>query len=256
MTALTDSFQTRLAQGDEDLHRIQRLRYDVFVSELGADGAMVDHDQRIEADRFDPYFDHLMVEDETSGQVVGVYRLMQRDKAAQIGGFYTETEFELTPLLRSGRNLLELGRSCLHRDYRGGAAMYHLWRGLAAYVLEHDIEIMFGTASFHGTDIATLAEPLSLLHHRHLAPENLRVRSTNFEPMDVIAEDAIDRRRGMLAVPPLIKSYLRLGGFVGDGAYVDHAFNTVDVCLVMDTHKMNAAQAGHYTKGLTPGGSS
>lgn len=251
MDSQTDTLQTRLADTQDDLLRIQRLRYDVFVAELGADGDMVDHERRIEADRFDPYFDHLMVEDAQSGALLGVYRLMQRDKADQIGGFYTETEYDLTPLLSSGRRLLELGRSCLHRDHRGGVAMYHLWRGLASYVLEHKIDIMFGTASFHGTDVAELAEPLSLLHHRHLAPDDLRVRSKTYEAMDLIAQQDLDRKSAMLAIPPLIKSYLRLGGFVGDGAFVDHAFNTVDVCLVLDTAQMNAAQTGHYTKGLT-----
>lgn len=251
MNMKTDTLQTRLASSQEDLLRIQRLRYDVFVAELGADGDMVDHNRRIEADRFDPYFDHLMVENAQTGMLVGVYRLMQRDKADQIGGFYTETEYDLTPVLTSGRRLLELGRSCLHRDHRGGAAMYHLWRGLAGYVMDHKIDIMFGTASFHGTDVASLAAPLSLLHHRHLAPEPLRVRSKSYEAMNLIAQQDLDRKAAMLAIPPLIKSYLRLGGFVGDGAYVDHAFNTVDVCLVLDTAQMNAAQTGHYTKGLT-----
>ena len=251
MTTLTDTFRTRLARTEDDLRRIQRLRYDVFVKELGADGPMVDHVQRLETDRFDPVVDHLMVEDLQRDQIVGVYRLLRGERATETGGFYTEAEYDLMPLLSSKRRLLELGRSCLHRDYRGGAAMYHLWRALAAYVLEHEIEIMFGTASFHGTDIAALAEPLSLLHHRHLAPEALRVRSVKFENMDLLAPDAIDRKRAMLAIPPLIKSYLRLGGFVGEGAFVDHDFNTVDVCLVMDTARMNAAQTGFYTKGLS-----
>ena len=152
------------------------------------------------------------------------------------------------PLHRSGRRLLELGRSCLLPEYRGGAAMYHLWNGLAAYVEAHEIEILFGVASFHGTDIAALAEPLSLLHHRHLAPEELRVRSWAYQSMDLMAEAALDRRAAMVQVPALIKAYLRLGGVVGDGAYIDQDFNTTDICLIMDTAAMNARRRRIYAR--------
>ena len=119
--------------------------------------------------------------------------------------------------------------------------MYFLWRGLADYVAQHRIEVLFGVASFHGTDIARLAEPLSMLHHRHLAPPEYRVRahSDNHLSMNMIAPSDINKRRALRATPPLIKAYLRLGGFVGDGAYIDHAFKTTDVCLVMDTQRMN-----------------
>jgi putative hemolysin len=141
---------------------------------------------------------------------------------------------------------MELGRSCVHPDYRGGTAMFHLWTALADYVAAHGIEILFGVASFHGTDPQALAAPLSLLHHRHLAPPELRVRARAFQPMDLMPEAAIDRRRAMLEVPALIKAYLRLGGVVGEGAFVDHAFNTTDVCLVMDTARLNARQAALY----------
>jgi putative hemolysin len=173
---------------------------------------------------------------------------MRQDQAEAAGGFYSAGEYDLDPLVTSGRPILELGRSCLHRDYRGGLAMYHLWTALAAYIETHQIEVLFGVASFHGTETRALAEPLSLLHHRHLAPEDLRVqaRSDAFQRMDLIAEDHLDRRAAMLQVPALIKAYLRLGGFVGQGAYIDRAFNTTDVCLILDTARMNERQAALY----------
>ncbi|QEW20491.1 N-acyl amino acid synthase, PEP-CTERM/exosortase system-associated [Marinibacterium anthonyi] len=243
------SFSVSIAATQADLRAAQALRYDVFVRELGGGGALVDHENGLERDAFDPFFDHMIVRDDSTGAVVGVYRLLRDDQARQAGQFYSEAEYDLTKLRQSGRRLLELGRSCLHPDYRGGAAMYHLWTGLADYVQRHGIEILFGTASFHGTDIAALAEPLSMLHHNHLAPPDLRVRAVDghFQPMDLIARDRLDRRRAMLAVPALIKAYLRLGGTVGEGAYVDHAFNTTDVCLVMDTARMNDRQKRIYT---------
>ncbi|MGH1414603.1 MAG: GNAT family N-acetyltransferase [Pelagimonas sp.] len=249
MTATAEGFTVRLARDDAELEAAQRLRYDVFVTELGGDGALVDHEQRLEKDRFDPFFDHLLLMDDTKGGVVvGVYRLLRQDQAEAVGQFYSEDEYDLSPLRDSGRKLLELGRSCVAPDYRGGTGLFHLWQGLAAYVLEHEIEILFGTASFHGTDIDALAQSLSLLHHRHLVPQPLRVRARAFQNMDLVAEDHIDRRAAMLQIPPLIKAYLRLGGCVGEGAFIDHDFNTTDVCLVMDTAKMTERQKGIYVK--------
>lgn len=238
-----------MARDADDLKAAQRLRYDVFVRELGGGGDMVDHDAGLEQDRFDPFFDHLLLHDVTQGQVVGVYRMLRSDQAQAAGQFYSEDEYDLTPLRRSGRNLLELGRSCLHPDYRGGMAMHYLWSALAAYVAEHQIEILFGVASFHGTDAQALAAPLSLLHHRHLAPPAVRVRArdASFQRMDLIPEQALDRRAAMLQVPALIKAYLRLGGVVGEGAWIDRTFNTTDVCLVMDTAQMNTRQSRLYT---------
>ena len=179
-----------------------------------------------------------------------MYRLLRADQAAQAGQFYSEDEYDLSVLKASGRPLLELGRSCLHPDYRGGMGMYHLWHALAAYVEAHGIEILFGVASFHGTDVDALAAPLSLLHHRHLVPDDLRVtaRPEGFAAMDRIPTAALDRKAAMLAVPALIKAYLRLGGFVGQGAFVDRAFNTTDVCLVLDVARMNESQRAIYTR--------
>ena len=250
-------FTLKLAQTPQELMAAQRLRYKVFVEELGGHGDLVDDQNRLEKDRFDPHYDHLILIDDALeadpiDKVVGVYRLLSSDKLQDVGQFYTESEYDLSVLKASDRKLLELGRSCLHPDYRGGAAMFHLWNGLAAYVLENNIEVLFGVASFHGTDAKALAAPLSLLHHRHLAPKDLRVRANpaHFQSMDLIAETDIDRRTAMLEVPALIKAYLRLGGFVGEGAFVDKEFNTTDVCLVMDTTRMNQKQKSLYTKGL------
>jgi putative hemolysin len=240
------SFTVRLAANPAEIEAAQRLRYEVFVEELGGDGPLVDHDARLERDRFDPFFDHLILLD--GEKTVGVYRLLREDQAAKAGQFYSEDEYDLAQLRASGRKLMELGRSCLHRDYRGGAAMFQLWQGLADYVLDHGIEILLGTASFHGTDVSKLAEPLSLLHHRHLAPPELRVRTRQFQRMDLIPESDLDRRAAVAQVPALIKAYLRLGGYVGEGAFIDHDFNTTDVCLVMDTARMSASQRAMYAK--------
>jgi L-ornithine Nalpha-acyltransferase len=255
MTPDDPHFQVRLARDARDLRAAQRLRYAVFVEELGGDGALVDHAERLERDAFDPLFDHLLLIDTRRDamaldDVVGVYRLLPGDRIGAQGRFYSEDEYDLTPLRRSGRRLLELGRSCVQRDYRMGMAMFHLWNGLADYVLDREIEVLFGVASFHGTDPAPLAMALAWLHHHHLAPEGMRVtaRAPNVQPMDLMPPDRIDRRAAMQAMPSLIKAYLRLGGFVGDGAWIDHAFNTTDVCLLMDTGRMSAKHREFYLR--------
>lgn len=251
-----DHLDVRLAETEADLRASERLRYKVFVEELGGDGALVDHAGRFERDRFDPYFDHLVLVDRRRDagaldHVVGVYRLMPGERAADAGGFYSEGEYDLSPLLATGRKLLELGRSCVHPDYRGGIALMRLWQGLGAYVLRHGAEILFGVASFHGTDIERLAQPLSHLHHAYLAPPELRVRARNdvFQTMDLVPEDQIDRVAAMRAVPPLIKSYLRLGGFVGHGAFIDRAFNTTDICLILDTKRLSPQDRARFGGG-------
>ena len=244
----TPEFRVAMAESDADLRAAFSLRYDVFVRELGGSGALIDHEAGLERDAFDAHFDHMLLWDDAMGTLVGVYRMLRAEQAEAAGQFYSEDEYDLTPLRNSGRRLLELGRSCVHADYRGGPAMYHLWGGLADYVARHRIEILFGVASFHGTDVDALAAPLSLLHHRHLAPPALRVRARppHAAAMDILPEDRIDRRAAMVQVPALIKAYLRLGGVVGQGAFVDHGFNTTDVCLVMDTAAMSARQRRIY----------
>jgi len=246
-------FELRLARDEADIRAAQRLRYEVFVAELGGDGALVDHDARLERDAFDAHYDHLLLIDNArpGAPAVGVYRLMRDDMVHRMGRYYSESEYDLRVLKSSGRRLLELGRSCVHRDYRGGAALMHLWRGLLAYVERHGIDVMFGVASFHGTDPTPLAQPLSLLHHRHLAPPELRVRALpeHFQRMDLVPEAEIDRVEAMRAVPALIKAYIRLGGFVGEGAFIDLAFNTTDVCVIVDIARVPEKARAMYARG-------
>ena len=248
-------FFAKIAETKEEYHSAQRLRYEVFVKEFGSAGPLVDHKSALEKDELDPYFDHLILYDLAKPKcitpsVVGVYRLLPHDKALKLGKFYSEVEYDIEPLRASGRRLLELGRSCLHQDYRGGTAMFYLWQALSDYALERNIEILFGVASFHGTNISKLAEPLSILHYDHLAPKDLRVRAKhpNSHRMDLIHPADLNRSKAMISVPALIKAYLRLGGVVGQGAFIDHTFNTTDVCVILDTKKLNIKNRKIYVK--------
>lgn len=247
-------FHIRIATDETDLLAAQRLRYQVFVEELGGDGPLVDHQARLERDEFDAVVDHLVLIDTRRDpaqldHVVGVYRLLPGDKADAFGRFYCDSEYDLSRLKASGRKLLELGRSCVLPEYRGGVGMLLLWNALSEYVLDRGIEILFGVASFHGLDADALAQPLGWLHYHHLAPEALRpvARPEGFQRMDLIAEADLDRRAAMVGMPALIKAYLRLGGTVGEGAFLDRPFNTTDVLLLMDTGAMSQKHRDYYT---------
>lgn len=248
MTPTAPSFRVRFATTPDDLRAAQRLRYGVFVAELGGDGPLVDHRAGCEADIFDAHASHLLLEDTTraSDPVIGVYRLMNRAQAQAAGGFSSRSEYDLSPLLDSNRQLLELGRSCLHPLYRGGAAMLHLWFALARHVQATGTDLLFGVASFHGTDPAPLAAPLAYLRAHHLAPEPVRTRAIGPGAVPMPIQDATDRKTALRDVPALIKAYLRLGGVVGEGACIDRAFNTTDVCMILDTARMTAAQTARF----------
>jgi putative hemolysin len=247
---LANRFSVRLARTEADVSAAQRLRYDIFVTEMGGTGDMVDHAAKIEADRFDAFGDHLLLFDRFSDDpetVIGVYRLMNDDQARAAGRFYSASEFDLSPLLQSGRPLLELGRSCLVRSYRGGPALFAMWQGLSAHIHLTGAEIIFGVASFPGTDSALVTDALHLLSCEYLAPPHLRPTAIGPTALTVADTDhAIDRKAVMRTMPPLIKSYLKLGGCVGEGAFVDHAFNTTDVCMVLDVALVPDRQRAIY----------
>ena len=249
-------FVVRLAETADEVAAAQRLRYRVFVEEMGATAVPADVAARRERDRFDPYFDHLLLidrdcaDDDLELGVVGVYRVMLGARARAAIGFYGAQEYELDLLLDYPRETLELGRSCVDAAYRGGSGMHLLWTGLGQYVMQHGVSILFGVASFHGTDPHEIAPALSYLHHNHLAPEDLRVRAvpSHFTKMDILPPDEVDRVEALRQIPALIKAYIRLGGFVGEGAFIDREFNTIDVLLIMDTTRMVQRYRSFYSR--------
>lgn len=249
-------FSVRLAENEADVAAAQRLRYRVFIEEMGAVASPEDTQDRRERDRFDPYFEHLLLIDnecdlaDVERGVVGVYRLMRGDRARENIGFYGAGEYDLKRLVNYPRQTLELGRSCVDAQHRGGAGMHLLWTGLGDYVTANDVSILFGVASFHGSSVEPIAQALSYLHYNHLAPDDLRVRAANdhFVAMDVLPADKVEKVEAMRQTPALIKAYIRLGGFVGEGAYIDYDFNTVDVCLLMDTSRMVQRYRQFYSR--------
>ena len=246
--------QVRLATDEADIDAAQALRYRIFYESLGARAEIETARRRRDFDRFDEDCDHLLVLDHSRGSgpeaVVGTYRLIRRDAAIRLGGFYSATEYDIARFLAYRGEILELGRSCVDAAYRQRPAMQLLWSGIAAYVFHYDISLMFGCASLPGTDPDVLAMPLSYLHRYHLAPPGLRARALphRYVEMSRLPDFAIDPVRALAGLPPLIKGYLRLGGFVGDGAVIDREFNTTDVCIVVKTDLVSEKYSRHYVR--------
>ena len=255
MTAARN-IEVRLARANDEIDAAQRLRYTVFYDEWGAHPDLrVRHAQR-DSDEFDADMDHLIVIDHgrslAEGQVVGNYRLQRGDTLGAKGRFYSSGEFDLGPLLDSRQRLLELGRSCVLREYRSMPILQLLWRAIVAYVAEHRIEVMFGCASLHGTDPEAVREQLAYLHHYHLAPPAVRPRALGPTriPIDTMCRASVDVARSREALEPLIKGYLRQGACVGEGAYIDHQFNSIDICIVMPTVKLAARYLRQYEQAV------
>ncbi|MBV9812078.1 MAG: GNAT family N-acetyltransferase [Acetobacteraceae bacterium] len=246
----------RIAKTAAEVDAVQALRYRVFYSEMGAVPSAAAAALLRDRDPFDDVADHLLVVDHELGSgasgVVGTYRLIRENAARRLGRFYSEDEYDLSAIDHFPGRVLELGRSCVHPDYRGRAAMQLLWRGIAAYVFLHQIDLMFGCASLPGTDPDAIATELTYLYHNHLAPPALRLRALDrrYVQMRRLDPEDIDPRRAATLLPPLVKGYLRLGGFVGDGAVIDHQFNTTDVAIVVKTDLVTDKYYRHYERQL------
>ncbi len=221
--------------------------------------------RRLDQDPYDAICDHLLVEDRSLDQelepeglgthaqahVVGTYRVLRQEVAQRTLGFYTASEYDIGPMItaKSPRyRFMELGRSCVLQPYRTKRSVELLWHGLWTYIREHRVDVMIGCASFEGTDPDAHAMALSFLHAHALAPPEWRCRAHDrlYVPMNRIAPDKIDAKAALKALPPLIKGYLRLGAFVGDGAVIDRQFGTTDVLIILPVEKIDPRYFDHF----------
>ena len=248
-------FEVRLAGTRAEIEAAQALRYRIFYEEMQAKPSPETAAITRDFDAFDEVCDHLLVLDRRRGDgpesIVGNYRLVRRAAAQQIGRFYSSAEYDIQKMIDYPGEILELGRSCIAKDARNTSTMQMLWRGIALYAYHYDIKVMFGCPSFPGTDPNQHAQAMSYLYHHHLAPPEIRVRAlaSRYVKMDMLERDAYDARKAMARVPPLIKGYLRLGGFVGDGAVIDSEFNTTDVFIIVKTELVTEKYIRHYERG-------
>lgn len=249
------SLIVRIADNPATIRIAQKLRYDVFYTELGAQQSPGTMLEERDADHYDAICDHLVVYDTAlSGgeaeQIVGTYRLMRSDMITEGRSFYSAGEYEITKLTeaKAGLQFLELGRSCVKPEYRSKRTVELLWQGIWSYCRQHKIEVMFGCASFHGTVPEAHALPLSFLQHncRADAEWDVRALAQHYRSMDIVPQEAINPKVALFSMPPLIKGYLRLGAMIGDGAVVDHQFGTTDVLIILPVERISSRYINYY----------
>ena len=233
------AFLIEWASTSSEIKEAQRLRYKVFAEEMGA--TLSKNAEGLDVDEFDAYCDHLLIRDQDSLKVVGTYRVLPPHKAQEIGRLYSDAEFDLSRLDHLRPKLVELGRSCVHQDYRSGAVIMALWSGLAQYMQKNGYEIMLGCASIPMADGGHFAASLyNSLDSNQMAP-------TEFHAFPRLPLP-LDRLNGGLEVdaPPLIKGYLKLGAKICSAPAWDPDFNTADLLTMLRLSEINPRYAKHF----------
>lgn len=247
--------EVRLARNAEEVAAAQEVRFRVFYDELGAKRRFIHMLEQKDADRFDAICDHLVVFDTAMEgpehrQIVGTYRLLRQECAIEAGGFYSDEEFQLESLIarHPDRRFLELGRSCVLPEYRTKRTVELLWQGIWSYSRRHGIDVMTGCASFSGTVPAAHAQALSFLAHKCRAVSEWDVEAVpgRFQRMDLMPEEAVDPKAAFVAMPPLIKGYLRIGAMIGHGCVVDTDFATTDVLVILPVEMISDRFINYY----------
>jgi len=227
------------ARTPQVLRAAQALRWRVFAEELGA--RLTSREPGIDQDIFDAHCRHLVVRDDDTGEVAGTYRLLAPESARRVGSYYAETEFDLTRLRQLRNRMVEVGRSCIHPDYRNGAVIALLWAGLTRFMLAHGYEYLAGCASMGMADGGHAAASVyARLSERHLAPIEYRVFPRCALPLDRLDADAGGE------LPTLIQAYLRAGAWIcGEPAW-DPDFNTADFFVLLPLANVAPRYARHF----------
>lgn len=229
-----------LASSPSEILEAQKLRWRVFADELGA--RLPSRTPGVDRDLYDPYCEHLIVRDEANGRIVGTYRILPPQAARKVGGYYSETEFDLTRLAHLRERIVEIGRSCIDADYRTGATIALLWSGLARYMQENNHEYLIGCASIGMGDGGHNAVGIYHALQPHLAPLEYHVFPRYALPLDKIEAAAQPE------VPPLLKGYMRAGAWIcGEPAW-DPDFNTADLMILMPMSRVDARYSKHFVE--------
>ncbi len=248
-------YEVRLTRNKEERRQVRALRYDVFVEEEGAGATEEQKNLHEEYDAYDRFAEYMAVFH--NGKIVGTYRIIDRNAAEKMGGFYTETEFNISKIKKYKGNIAEMSRACVAREYRDNAlVMRMLWAGLGEYVVRRKIGVLFGVASWVGKKPAASAQAISYLYYNHLSPIGLRanVIAENFADgvnpklarMNILPEVFVDTDDAVRQMTPLIKGYLRLGATFGKGVFIDAPFNSYDVFVMLQTKNIDAAYQKHF----------
>jgi putative hemolysin len=233
------SFHVGLATSPSDIRDAQRLRWQVFAEEMGA--RLNTAEPGLDIDLYDSWCDHLLVRDGDTGEAVGTYRILSPEAAQRIGSFYSDQEFDLTRLAHLRKRMVEVGRSCVHPDYRTGGVITLLWSGLADYMIKSGHDYLIGCASIGMRDGGHNAAGVwHAVREKHLAPVEWRAFPRCALPLDTLSAEAAP------VVPPLVKGYLRLGAWVCGAPAWDPDFNTADLLILLSMQNLNQTYARHF----------
>ncbi len=249
-------YEVRLTRTKEERKQVRQLRYEVFCLEEGAGATEEQKNLGEEYDAYDTYADYMAVFH--NKKIVGTYRIIDREAAEKMGGFYTENEFNLSKIKRVNGNIAEMSRACVNAEYReNGLVMRLLWAGLCEYVVKRKVAILFGVPSFVGTNPAKSAQAISYLYYNSLSPSRLRatVLKENIDPsidprmtqMNILPRVFVDEEEAKKQMTPLIKGYLRLGATFGRGVFIDKSFGTYDVFVLVQTKDIDKTYQKHFT---------
>ena len=235
------NFTIKIAESNFEIKKAQSLRYKIFFKEKKIKKKSFKFLLQRDYDFYDKISDHLIIIDnnrEIRDNVIGTYRLLRGNCAKLYRGFYTEQEFDISNLKKnfSSKDILELGRSCVHPQYRSGIILKLLWQGISNYIKMYKIKILMGCASFHGTNPSKFKDEFSLLYKSYRLPEDYDVKS--LQSNEISFNKNINHSTILNKLPPLIKGYLKAGGMVSENFYIDKEFETIDYCVIMLIEKI------------------
>jgi len=248
-------YEVRLTRTKEERKQVRQLRYDVFCVEEGAFATEEQKNLCEEYDSYDTYADYMAVFH--NNKIVGTYRIIDRNAAEKMGGFYTEREYNISKIKKTKGNIAEMSRACVNPEYReNGLVMRLLWAGLCEYVVKRQVSILFGVPSWVGRNPTVSAQALSYLYYNYLSPIHLRatVLSNKMEEginpkmtqMNILPRAFVDEEEAKKQMTPLIKGYLRLGGTFGKGVFIDKSFGTHDIFVMVQTKDIDKSYQKHF----------
>ena len=249
-------FEIRFIQNKVELIESQKLRHKVFIEEMGGSRNNLSLISNSESDKFDDFCRHLIIIDHKNstqfpnGKIIGVTRLMLTEDSENGIGFYCSQEFNLNPIISTKKECLEIGRICIHNEYRNTLVLHYLWIELGSFCSKRGVKILFGVASFTGNNIKKIEMALSHIHNDYLAPPKIRPMALEhgYIKMNMVPKEEINKLNALKQMPSLLKSYLRLGAKVGEGAFIDKELNTIDILIMLDVSNMTNKYKLYYEK--------
>ncbi len=230
-----NEYAVRISRSAEDLDAAQKLRYQVFNVELG-EGLKASLQDERDADPFDDYCEHLLVEHQATQEIVGTYRLQTGRMAEQGIGYYSAREFDFSPYMCYRDQILELGRACIHMNHRKLQVLELLWRGIAQYALANGSRYLMGCSSLTSQNADEGWGLYDQLSSRHMAPSKLQTRPLAAHQLDPATGDLI-----RVKCPKLFRAYLSLGAMIASSPAMDREFKTIDYLTILDVESMRKA---------------